>query len=80
MGSLSEIRLHGLRKYTVYSLSVQVFNIKGKGNFSKSINVTTGEDSKLDFKAYLYHIYSLRCLDFLMFKMLSDVAEAPPKA
>ena len=51
-GSLAEIKISSLRKYTTYSLSVQVFNSKGRGNFSKSINITTGEDSK--FKSIIF--------------------------
>ena len=46
-GSLAEIRIPQLRKFTSYVLSVQVFNSKGRGNFSKTINITTDEDSKL---------------------------------
>ena len=45
-GSVSEIRIQNLRKYTNYSFSIQVFNSKGKGNFSKVIEMTTDEDSK----------------------------------
>ena len=45
-GSLAKIKISHLRKYTAYSLSVQVFNSKGRGNFSRSINITTDEDSK----------------------------------
>ena len=45
-GSLAEIKIPNLRKYTKYSMSVQVFNSKGKGNFSKIINITTDEDSE----------------------------------
>ena len=42
------IEIPQLRKYTSYSISVQVFNSKGKGVISKTVNVTTAEDSKYD--------------------------------
>lgn len=45
-GSAAEIIIPGLRKFTSYSLSVQVFNSKGRGNFSTAVNITTDEDSE----------------------------------
>ena len=42
------IEIPKLRKFTSYSISVQVFNSKGKGVLSKTVNVTTAEDSKCD--------------------------------
>ena len=45
-GSTPEIKIPNLRKFTKYSLSVQVFNSKGRGNFSIKVNITTDEDGK----------------------------------
>ena len=45
-GRSPEIKIPNLRKYTIYSLQVQVFNSKGRGSYSTSINITTDEDSK----------------------------------
>ena len=45
-GTNGTLTLSNLRKYTRYEIQIQVFNSKGKGNFSKTINATTDEDSK----------------------------------
>ena len=45
-GKSPEIKIPNLRKYTKYNLQVQVFNSKGRGSFSTTINITTDEDSK----------------------------------
>ena len=45
-GRNGAVKLSNLRKYTYYEISIQVFNRKGKGMFSKTINATTDEDSK----------------------------------
>ena len=46
IGDNSTTIIKNLRKYTEYRLSIQVFNSKGKGNFTKQIIVKTAEDSK----------------------------------
>ena len=46
-GKSPEIKIPSLRKYTKYNLQVQVFNSKGRGGFSTTINITTDEDSRL---------------------------------
>ena len=46
-GSSPEVKIPDLMKYTTYNLQVQVFNSKGRGNFSTTVNITTDEDSKL---------------------------------
>ena len=40
------IKIPNLRKYTQYNISIQMFNSKGKGNFSREITVRTDEDSE----------------------------------
>ena len=42
----SQVTLTGLKKYTNYSIWVSASTEKGNGNASKSIIVTTDEDSK----------------------------------
>ena len=42
----SKVTLRGLNKYTNYSIWVSASTVKGNGNTSKPIIVTTDEDSK----------------------------------
>ena len=43
----TQVTLRGLKKYTNYSISVFASTLKGDGNASDQITVTTDEDSKL---------------------------------
>ena len=43
----ASIEIKGLRKYTNYSCTTQVFNEIGAGNISSPIYIMTAEDSKL---------------------------------
>ena len=45
-GTSPDIIIPNLRKYTTYNFSIQVFNSKGRGDFSTTITITTGEDGK----------------------------------
>ena len=42
----AKIHVPNLRKFTDYTMRVQVYNRKGRGNFSAPIRVRTAEDSK----------------------------------
>ena len=59
----SQVTLRGLQKYTNYSIWVSASTVKGNGNASKPIIVTTDEDSKFPYgTTILYEIKHNRVL------------------
>ena len=44
--SENNFTLTGLNKYTVYNITVFASTVKGKGNDSEAINITTDQDGK----------------------------------
>ena len=57
------VTLRGLKKYTNYSIWVSASTVKGNGNASKPIIVTTDEDSKFPYgTTILYEIKQYRVL------------------
>ena len=51
----SQVTLRGLKKYTNYSIWVSASTVKGNGNASKPIIVTTDEDSKFPYGTTVLH-------------------------
>ena len=59
----SQVTLRGLKKYTNYSIWVSASTVKGNGNASMPIIVTTDEDSKFPYgTTILYEIKQYRVL------------------
>ena len=56
----SQVTLRGLKKYTNYSIWVSASTVKGNGNASKPIIVTTDEDSKFLMASNSTESFNLR--------------------
>ena len=60
-----QVTLRGLKNYTNYSIWVSASTVKGNGNASKPIIVSTGEDSKFPYgTTILYEVNSTESFNY----------------